>query len=96
MSTTLYAKKTSAEILAAAFTDHNAVVLKLQGNQTPAQCGRSYWKLNVTLLQKEGLKEKFKQKWDNWKMKQNKYINVKQWWKGYVKQEINGCSRNAG
>jgi hypothetical protein len=29
-------------------------------------------------------------------MKQNKYINVKQWWKGYVKQEINGCSRNAG
>jgi hypothetical protein len=54
-------RKQSAEILAAAFTDHNAAVVKIQGSQTTVQWGRSYWKLNATLLKGDGLEDKFKQ-----------------------------------
>lgn len=89
-------RKQSAEILVAAFTDHNAAVVKIQGSQTTVLWGRIYWKLNATLLQGEGSKDKLKQQWDSWKTKQHKYSSLTQWWEMYVKKEIKIFFRREG
>jgi endonuclease/exonuclease/phosphatase family metal-dependent hydrolase len=49
MSMTLHTRKISTMTLIA-FTDHNAVQVKIKENQTPILRGPSKWKLNTSLL----------------------------------------------
>jgi hypothetical protein len=56
-------RKTGIEILPAAFTDHNAVVLRLALGEIRARRGRARWKLNPTMLKDADLLTKLRQQW---------------------------------
>lgn len=60
MSPTVKARKIHTTTLAAAFTHHNAVKVKIYGTQSPHKHGHSYWKLNAALLTMEGPKDQFR------------------------------------
>jgi hypothetical protein len=75
LSTSLWALKTSAEIVAAAFTDHNAAIVRLILRAPTIRWGRGRWNLNTTLLQEETL-QRFHEQWEDWKRLIPKYRNI--------------------
>jgi hypothetical protein len=86
LSPELFRLKQSAEIMAAAFTDHNAAAVKLRLDGPVIQRGRGRWKMNTTILQKDGKTDPFKQKWGIWTAKIKDYPNILTWWDKYVKK----------
>jgi hypothetical protein len=87
MSHALSKQKTSAEIRTVAFTDHNAVVLKIKYEAPTTQWGCGYRKLNSTLLEGVDTRQAFKDKWQHWLTKRHKYSDTTRWWTCYVKGE---------
>jgi len=91
MSHDLMHKNTGIEILPAAFTDHNAVVLRLALGESVARRGRARWKFDPNLIQDAGRKTQIRQQWDMWKLRKPHYPNVNHithvnlWWYCYVK-----------
>jgi hypothetical protein len=73
-------KKTGIEIVPAAFTDHNAVVLRLVLGKSVAKRGRVRWKLDPNLIQDASLKTQIQQQWDMWKLHKPHYPNANLWW----------------
>jgi endonuclease/exonuclease/phosphatase family metal-dependent hydrolase len=49
----LMSRETSIETLAVAFTDHNAVILRIAIDFPTQHRGRGYWKMNSHLLQEK-------------------------------------------
>jgi len=56
-------QKRGVETRLAAFTDHLAVVLRIALQVTPVWRGRSYWKMNTTLLGDKNFQRQLRQKW---------------------------------
>jgi hypothetical protein len=83
---TVLSKKTGIEMMAAAFTDHNAVILRLEMDHPPNNRGRGYWKMNKNILQEKTFQETFKTKWEKWNKKH--YPTSVMWWSRYVKKQI--------
>jgi hypothetical protein len=50
----------------AAFTDHLAGVLRIALEVTPVWHGRSYWKMNTTLLGDKNFQKQMRKKWAEW------------------------------
>jgi len=65
---TILSKKTGIETMAAAFSDHNAVILRLEMDHQTNYRGKGYWKMNINMLQEKTFQETFKTKWEKWKM----------------------------
>lgn len=72
----MIARKIITTTLPVAFSDHNAVEIKLKGNRTPIQWGKGYWKLNTTLLHTDDVYNRFKQQWEIWKGKKRWYRDI--------------------
>lgn len=81
-------RKTSIEILPAAFANRNAVVLRLVLGEMRARRGRARWKLNPTMLRDADLLTPIRQQWKKWKLWKSWYPNVKIWWDRYVKRHL--------
>jgi hypothetical protein len=64
-------RKTGIEMLAAAFTDHNAVIIRIAIDTPLPTRGRGYWKMNAQLIKEETFCEKLKLEWENWKKRRN-------------------------
>jgi hypothetical protein len=60
----LTANKVGVETVAAAFTDHLAVILRLSVDVPMMRWGRGLWKPNASLL--DTFREKIRQQWENW------------------------------
>jgi hypothetical protein len=73
LSPELFRLKPSAEIMAAAFTDHNAAAVKLRLDGPVILRGRGRWNVNTTLLQEDGQTDRLKQKWRVWMAKVKDY-----------------------
>jgi hypothetical protein len=69
----LYSTKTGVEHVAAAFTDHLAVVLRLAIDAPLPIRGRGYWKMNSYLLQSEALGKGIHDQWHTWQQKKRHY-----------------------
>ena len=54
--------KQGIKMRVAAFTDHLAVVLRIELEVTTAWRGRSYWKMNTTLLREENFQSHLREK----------------------------------
>jgi hypothetical protein len=80
----MWALKTSAEIVVAAFTNHNAAIVRLKLRAPNIRWGRGRWSLNTTLLQDETL-QRFHRQWESWKRLIPKYRNILVWWE-YVQK----------
>jgi hypothetical protein len=88
VTTTIMSKKTGIETMAAAFTDHSAVILRLAMEHPPNSRGRGYCKMNTNILQQKTFQETFKNKWGKWKMNKKHYPTTVMWWSRYVKKQI--------
>ena len=69
------------------FSDHSSVIMNLEIPNIP-KIGRYYWKLNVELLERDDIKEKFKDEWQKMKCVINKYDSINTWWDMYAKKQI--------
>jgi hypothetical protein len=70
------AQKTSMATVAAAFTDHLAVVLRLLWSTPIIRRGRGTWKLNSDILKSEQTMEAIEQQRTRLKAQQHRYDNV--------------------
>ena len=69
------------------FSDHSCVQTELNLPDIPRK-GKSYWKLNTSLLDNKRIKEKFKKEWVKMGSIKNRYDNLNEWWDIHVKKEI--------
>jgi hypothetical protein len=60
LSPEIFRLKQSAEMMAAAFTDHNVAAVKLGVDGPVIVQGRGRWKMNRTLFQEDGQTGRFK------------------------------------
>ena len=88
VSPQLYRQKQGVETVAAAFTDHMAVVVRLGSETLFQKRGRGYWKLNVSLLRDEQILTVLTSKWKYWTRRQNQYPCTLAWWTRYVKDQL--------
>ena len=61
------------------FSDHSAVFTTIKVDRD-FEVGKSYWKLNVSLLEIENIEEDFEELWGYITKFKHKYENVNQWW----------------
>jgi endonuclease/exonuclease/phosphatase family metal-dependent hydrolase len=71
ISNSMQNKKKHIETVAAAFTDHLAVILHMSTNVPRLYYGRSQWKMNVSLLNNGTFLSKLQTLWSKWRLKKN-------------------------
>jgi len=79
---------TGIDIWPAAFTDHNAVMLRLMLGERRVGWCQMRWKMDPTMLRDEGLLSQLRQQWSGWKSKKPWFPNVNIWWDRYVKPRL--------
>ena len=78
-------KKINVETLAAAFTDHLSVVMRLSVDVPVVRRGKGFWKTNTSILRNEAFKERLLQKWAVWRQQGRFYTDWPMWWEGKQK-----------
>jgi hypothetical protein len=76
------------ETVVKAFMDHFAVVLRLATDVLFQERGRSYWKMNISLLNEKRFCETIKVRLAVWQRRKHHYPSVVMWWTRYVKDKI--------
>ena len=69
------------------FSDHSCLITEFNLPSIP-NAGKYYWKMNVSLLDDNEIKEKFKKEWDRICFNKNRFQNLNEWWDLYAKKEI--------
>jgi endonuclease/exonuclease/phosphatase family metal-dependent hydrolase len=59
-------RKRSVEIVAAAFTDHMAVIMGLSTDVPPVRRGKGYWRMNISLLAESTFQDRLRTQWVKW------------------------------
>jgi hypothetical protein len=72
----LQGKRRRIETLPAAFTDHHAIILRMEINNPTMPRGRGFWKMNTTLLRETNFQQILKGKWEFWKTHKKYYDMV--------------------
>jgi exonuclease III len=81
-------RKTGIEIIAVAFTDHSAVIMRI-AIETPLRTrGRGYWKMNINLIKEKTFRKTITEQLEKWKMHTRHYPNCVMWWDRYSKRII--------
>jgi len=81
-------RKQGVETVAAAFTDHLAVVLRLSTDVPIVQRGRGYWRMNVFYLEESTFQGNFPTQWEKWQQPKKYYPDRITWWESYFKRII--------
>jgi hypothetical protein len=84
----LFDRKIAEETVAAAFTDHHAVKLRLALDIPILRRGRGIWKLNTSLLEDAECKAKLRQQWEHWTRQRRLYPESTMWWGRFVKKKF--------
>jgi len=84
----LLEKKLANEIIAAAFTDHHAVLLRLAVDTPILRMGRGRWKMNTAVFRDKRIQESMRTKWTQWKQHKKSYPGITTWWVRYVKPQL--------
>ena len=77
----------SSQVIHCSFSDHSAIKINVVINAN-ITIGKSYWKLNTSLLQDEDIKENFEVLWRSIKNVLYNYENELIWWELYAKPQI--------
>ena len=77
----------SSKITHCSFSDHSAVVITANINEN-ISIGKSYWKLNTSLLMDDNVKENFNNYWGYLKSLIYNYENELIWWETCAKPKI--------
>jgi hypothetical protein len=84
----LLARKTGIEILPAASTDHNAVVLRLTLPTFRTVWGRGRWKTDPFLVTDATVRDKIRSAWAKWQRSKHYYSHESVWWESCVKPQL--------
>ena len=84
----LLRRKTGVATIAAAFTDHFAVVLRLSMGAPLLRRGRGTWKLRSDTLTSTHVMEDLQHHWTQWKKQQHLYPNINLWWSRHCKKRL--------
>ena len=84
-------RKTGIQTTAAAFTDHNAVIMRITID-TPPTRGRGYWRLNTALMREKSHIDTLQEQWEKWRTHKKHYPNSVMWWDRYTKRMIKNYS----
>ena len=76
-----------SKVIHCSFSDHSAISITININQNIC-IGKSYWKLNTSLLDDAEVKENFNTLWHFMKTKQYDYDNITAWWENCAKPYI--------
>ena len=68
-----------SDIIPNNISDHSMICLSWK-NITTNKRGPSYWKLNTSILQNKGYKQKIETFWQHWQNKKNRYPDQTKWW----------------
>jgi hypothetical protein len=71
----LLGRKTGIEILPAAFTDHDAVVLRLSINNAGMRHRRGRWKMDSIMVTEPAVQEKIRIEWARWQRSRPYYAD---------------------
>ena len=75
-------------LLKLAFTDHFAVTLRLNLDIPIFRRGRGTWKLNTSLLDAKGSKQKLETRWAGWTRQKRYFPELTMWWCRLTKKNI--------
>jgi len=81
-------KKIGVVTVAAAFTDHPSVVMRLSVDVPIVQWGEGFWKMNTSIVSEETFIERLRQKWAVWRQQRRFYPDWPMWWGRYTKKQI--------
>jgi len=81
-------RQQGAEMVAAAFTDHFTVILRLNMDVPCSPRGKGYWRMNVSFLGDTSFLQTTKENWKNWRTHMKYYPNRVMWRCRYVKRMI--------
>jgi hypothetical protein len=62
------------------YLDHDLVRVLLTVDKASSNVGPGVWKLNVSLLQVQEVREQIASFWDHWKDRKRDFGNVAEWW----------------
>jgi len=82
--------KQGVETIAAAFTDHLAVLLWINISTPIIHRGRGRWRMNTSFLNDMPFRLGIKDAWTEWTKSIRRYPDIAQWWVYYVKRRIKG------
>jgi len=74
--------------VAAAFTDHLAVILRITLDTRNTCRGRGYWMMNVSLLNEPTFMQRIQEEWVRWQNRKKYYPNPVLWWERFVKKTL--------
>jgi hypothetical protein len=84
------------ETVAAAFTEHKAVLLHVTLDTQSSCRGRGYWKMNVSLLNESTFIQSIQEGWTRWQTRKKYYPNPVMWWERFVKKTIGETFQREG
>jgi hypothetical protein len=85
ISNTLKRKRQGVATVAADFTDHLAVVLRMASTDPIPTSGRGFWQMNSAVLGDVGFRQILQGKWETWRGHRKYYPTAVMWWEGYIK-----------
>ena len=83
------------ETLAAAFTDHLAMCLRMTVEEPIVRRCPGYWKMDVRILECKTSIQQFKTLWDQLKRLKHAFPNAPMWWERACKRRIQCFLRRA-
>jgi len=81
-------KKIGVETVAAAFTDHLLVVMRLSLDVLIVRRGKVFWKMNTSILSEEAVKDRLRHKWAVWRQQRRFYPDWSMWLGRYTKNRF--------
>jgi len=101
LSEDLLCNKQCAETIAAAFTHHLAVLIRIKLATPIILRGSGRWCMNTSFLKDATFRRKLREAWNEWTKHIKRYPDIMHWWIHYVKHKIKllftrgGAERNA-
>ena len=88
-----YGKKTGIDIIPNAFTDHQAVVLRLQIPSEERRRKTGRWKMNPEIILGTPFQNAFSDEWEKLQRHKNFYPDTVSWWERQVKPNVRRLAR---
>jgi hypothetical protein len=82
----LISRKLGIETIAAGFTDHSAVCLRLTVDVPFVRIGRGFWKMDNTLLDESVIMEQLRDIRGQLKQQQHFFPSAAMWWDRFCKR----------
>ena len=84
----LYRNKQGKETIAVAFSDHMAVLLRIDLSIPFVHRGRGRWQMNTSFLKDRTVQQKISETWEECREHMHRYPDMVKWWAQYVKRKI--------